>query len=36
MRRGQAIGNAVSTTANAVRSGDHGGGSTNLDLSEEG
>ena len=34
MKRGQAIGNAVSTAANAVRSGDHGGGSTNLDLSE--
>lgn len=36
MRRGQTIGNAVSTAANAVRSGDHGGGSTNLNLSEEG
>ncbi|MGE4483246.1 P-type conjugative transfer protein TrbL [Acidocella sp.] len=36
MKRGQTLGNAVSTAANAVRAGDHGGGSTNLDLSEEG
>jgi type IV secretion system protein TrbL len=35
MRRGQTIGTGISTTANAVRSGDHGGGSTNLDLSED-
>ncbi|WP_234729415.1 P-type conjugative transfer protein TrbL [Acidocella facilis] len=35
MRRGQNLGNAVSTAANAVRSGDHGGGSTNLNLSED-
>ncbi|WP_234730020.1 P-type conjugative transfer protein TrbL [Acidocella facilis] len=35
MKRSQAVSNAVSTTTNAVRSGDHGGGSTNLDLSEE-
>jgi type IV secretion system protein TrbL len=35
MRRGQTIGTGISTAANAVRSGDHGGGSTNLDLSED-
>ena len=36
MRRGQSIGTGFSAAANAVRSGDHGGGSTNLDLSEDG
>jgi type IV secretion system protein TrbL len=36
MRRGQSIGTGISAAANAVRSGDHGGGSTNLDLSEDG
>jgi type IV secretion system protein TrbL len=35
MRRSQAMGQGISTAANAVRSGDHGGGSTNLDLSED-
>jgi type IV secretion system protein TrbL len=35
MRRSQTIGRGISTAAHAVRSGDHGGGSTNLDLSED-
>jgi type IV secretion system protein TrbL len=35
MRRHQAISHGVSAAAHAVRSGDHGGGSTSLSLSED-
>jgi len=35
MQRRQAVGRGVSTAIQTVRSGDHGGGSTNIDLSEE-
>ena len=35
MRREQAISHGVSAAAHAVRSGDHGGGSTSVDLKEE-
>jgi type IV secretion system protein TrbL len=35
MRRHQAMSHGVSATAHAVRSGDHGGGSTSVSLSEE-
>ena len=35
MQRRQAAGHGVSTAIQTVRSGDHGGGSTNVDLSEE-
>ena len=35
MQRRQAAGRGVSTAIQTVRSGDHGGGSTNIDLSEE-
>ena len=35
LRRSQHFSHGVSTTAHAVRSGDHGGGSTRVDLSED-
>ncbi len=35
IRRGQSFGQAVSATAHAIRSGDHGGGSTSVPLSED-
>jgi len=35
MRREQAISHGVSAAAHAVRSGDHGGGSTSVDLKED-
>jgi type IV secretory pathway TrbL component len=34
MRREQAVSNGLSAAAHAVRSGDHGGGSTSVDLKE--
>jgi type IV secretion system protein TrbL len=35
MRRHQAISHGVSAATHAVRSGDHGGGSTSVSLSED-
>jgi len=35
MRRHQAMSHGISAAAHAVRSGDHGGGSSSLSLSEE-
>jgi type IV secretion system protein TrbL len=36
MRGQQAVHDGVSAAAHVVRGGDHGGGATNVDLSEEG
>jgi type IV secretion system protein TrbL len=34
MRRAQAVSHGTSATSHAIRSGDHGGGGSSVDLSE--